>query len=243
MKPKISIITVCYNSEKIIEKTIKSVLAQKDDLYEYLIIDGKSTDGTLGIVDQYKPLFNGKMKVLSEPDQGIYDAMNKGIKLATGDLINMMNSDDTLEPNALRHVIEAYKENNSYQVLYGMIRIMSGELERSIERFSHHFLGQKMINHQSLFISKALHDQYGLYDTQYKYAADHDFLLKIKDKPEVEFVPVDAVIANYAIGGVSSGSAATHEKAGIRLKYGAISKKKYVLLRLFGCVKDVAAKQ
>ena len=96
MKRKISIITVCYNSASTIEDTIKSVLAQKYDNYEYLIIDGLSKDNTLDIVKKYESKFKGKMKVISEKDKGLYDAMNKGIKLATGDIIGIINSDDVL---------------------------------------------------------------------------------------------------------------------------------------------------
>lgn len=89
-----SIITVCFNSEKIIERTIKSVLEQSYQDYEYILVDGASSDRTLEIIHQYEPLFQGKMKLISEPDKGIYDAMNKGIRVASGELIGIVNSDD-----------------------------------------------------------------------------------------------------------------------------------------------------
>lgn len=101
---KISIITVCFISAKTIEKTVESVLNQKFEDYEYIIVDGASSDGTLQIIDRYKPLFGSKLKVISEPDNGIYDAMNKGIGLAGGQLIGIVNSDDYLEPEALNKV-------------------------------------------------------------------------------------------------------------------------------------------
>ena len=97
---KISVITVCYNSKKTIEDTIKSVLNQTYQNYEYIIIDGCSTDGTIDLVKSYIPKFNGRLTFISEPDKGIYNAMNKGIRKATGDLICLLNSDDYYELDA-----------------------------------------------------------------------------------------------------------------------------------------------
>ena len=98
---KISIITVCFNSQKTIGRTFDSVLRQTYPNIEYLVIDGQSTDGTTDIIREYEPLFQGRMKWVSEKDEGIYDAMNKGIRMATGDLIGILNSDDYYEDNAV----------------------------------------------------------------------------------------------------------------------------------------------
>ena len=100
-QPQFSIITICYNSSATIERTIKSVLAQTFTDYEYIIVDGGSKDSTLDIVKKYEPLFDGRMKWKSEPDKGIYDAMNKGISRSSGTIIGIVNSDDWLEADAL----------------------------------------------------------------------------------------------------------------------------------------------
>ena len=99
--PFISIATPCWNSEKTIERTIKSVLAQTFTDYEYIIVDGGSTDGTLDIIKKYEPFFGGRMKWKSEPDKGLYDAFNKGVERSTGVYCWNVNSDDYIEPDAL----------------------------------------------------------------------------------------------------------------------------------------------
>ena len=99
-----SIITITYNSEKTVERTIKSVLAQTCKDYEYIIVDGASKDSTIDIVKKYEPLFEGRMKWKSEPDKGIYNAMNKGIERSSGEIMGIVNSDDWIEPNALSFI-------------------------------------------------------------------------------------------------------------------------------------------
>ena len=106
MNMKISIITVCYNSEKTIKNTIDSVLSQTYKNYEYIIIDGKSTDNTVNLIKKYQKKFDNKLKYISEKDNGIYDAMNKGVLRAIGGIIGIVNSDDWLEPKALDIVAE-----------------------------------------------------------------------------------------------------------------------------------------
>ena len=108
-----SIITVCYNSEKTIKRTMDSVLAQTVAPYEYIIIDGKSTDGTLNIIEEYRPLFSAKgikLVLTSEEDEGIYDAMNKGIDKAEGDIVGIINSDDYYEPEAVEVMEDTFKK-------------------------------------------------------------------------------------------------------------------------------------
>ncbi len=115
-KPLVSIITVCLNSEKTIEQTIQSVINQTYPNIEYIIIDGKSTDRTLEIIDKYK----GKISILvSESDEGIYDAMNKGLKLATGELIGIINSDDWYESDAVETIVNSFLADRNVQVIYG----------------------------------------------------------------------------------------------------------------------------
>lgn len=123
---KVSIITVVYNGVKNIEQTIKSVLHQTYSNIEYIVIDGGSTDGSLDIIKKYSDSIS---YWVSEADKGIYDAMNKGISKATGDLIGIINSDDWYEPDAIMNMVTAYEENT---VLYGIIRTICNENEVSL---------------------------------------------------------------------------------------------------------------
>jgi len=131
-KVKVSIITVCLNSENFIERTIKSVLNQNYDNLEYIIIDGKSTDKTIDIIKKYEIQFNGKMIWLSEKDEGIYDAMNKGIKLSSGDWLIFMNSGDYFsDDNVVAKIIKIYnKDKNSLNktgLIYGNALVVNEE--------------------------------------------------------------------------------------------------------------------
>ena len=176
----ISVITVCFNSEKTIERTLKSMLGQTYSNYEYLIIDGKSTDHTLEILQKYEPLFGGKMKIYSEPDKGIYDAMNKGIQKASGELIGIVNSDDYYETDALEIMaIEFEKIVNPYAVLYGFQRNFEGEKEIKTFLYHHDYLKQQMITHPTCFVTPKVYQDMGLFDLDYKSSADYEFMLRI----------------------------------------------------------------
>ena len=118
---KVSIITVCYNSSMTIRRTFDSVLNQTYADIEYIVVDGASTDGTIEIIKEYEPLFEGRMCWISEKDNGIYDAMNKGISMAEGELIGIINSDDYYEPDAVECMVNAMT-NDKYQILYGSMR-------------------------------------------------------------------------------------------------------------------------
>lgn len=149
-----TIITVCFNSEMTIERTIQSVLNQTCQDYEYIIIDGASTDGTMDIVRKYEPLFQGRMRWISEKDQGIYDAMNKGIGVASGELIGIVNSDDYYEPDALEIMKNLYT-GYRYSILYGAVRAVKDGRETMVYIKNHEFIEQDMITHPSCFISKS----------------------------------------------------------------------------------------
>jgi glycosyltransferase involved in cell wall biosynthesis len=232
-----TIITVSYNSEKTIEKTLQSVLNQTEGDYEYLIIDGASTDGTLDIVKRYEPEFGGRLKLFSEKDNGIYDAMNKGIAKAKGTLVGMVNSDDYYEPDALANMKEAYyalpESDRNHVILYGMQRRLREGQEIEIEFVNHRILGEGMICHPTCFVSRAVYEEFGAYDTKYKSAADLDFLLKIKDTTDTMFVPVYHIISNFELGGMSSSARGAKEAARIRQKYGVYSKLRmhYVIMQ------------
>lgn len=210
--PIFSVITICFNSEKTIERTIKSVLAQTNQDYEYIIVDGASTDKTLEIVKKYEPLFKGRMKWKSEPDNGIYDAMNKGIRRASGDIIGIVNSDDWLEPKALDIVENTFKENNynthtlycggiNYIVADGSVKRWDVNL-KSFKRQVPLFV-MSGIRHPATFVPHQVYDKIGVFDDQMKLSADQDFILRCY-YGGVRFIEIKHVLSNMSEGGLST---------------------------------------
>lgn len=204
---KVSIITVCFNGAQTIMQTIDSVLRQSYSNIEYLIIDGQSTDGTLDIIKEYEPLFEGRMRWVSEKDEGIYDAMNKGICMASGELIGVINSDDYYEEHAVETMVNAMTEEK-YQILYGAVRSWKNGKEESVALLSHEFLRERMIGHPACFVTKSVYEDFGVYDTKYTSVADYDFMLRMYENKKVKFYPVNHVIANFRAGGMCSTDAA-----------------------------------
>ncbi len=179
-----SIITVSYNSEKTIERTIKSILNQTHKNYEYLIIDGGSTDKTNAIINRYKTHFKGNLTHISEPDQGIYDAMNKGINLAKGEVIGLLNSDDYYYDNTLSIIYEANSDTDKKTILTGELIFKSkdGEqlLKTSEKRFRKKIKQYKNgVRHPATFVPKVIYDDIGLFNLDYKIASDAEFIFRI----------------------------------------------------------------
>lgn len=227
----ISIITVVFNGEKTIKDTLNSVCSQTLLPTEYIIVDGLSTDGTIAIVKEYIQKYPF-IKYISEKDSGIYDAMNKGIELATGKLIGIINSDDWYEANALEKMRDAYINSGS-GIYYGIQRNILDDKEFYMERGSHEFLDQRMIPHPSTFISKDIYNEFGVFDLKFAFSSDLDLLIRFYKK-NVSFYRVDSIIANFRIGGASSTPKAAMESIFIRKNFGFISDKKYyfTLLKL-----------
>ena len=220
---KFTIITVCLNSAKTIRRTFDSLLEQSFEDYEYIVVDGESTDGTLEIIREYEPKFQGRMRCISEKDKGIYDAMNKGIRMAKGEYINIMNSDDWFEKDALKKIAEV---PGNPDVIYGCIRLFfpeSGAMD--IQRIDHRRLIERPLFHQGCFIARKAHEKYGLYDLQYKVCADHDFLLKLY-LSGLNFVAIDEIISVFSKGGFSEKNKWIYLKENFTLRYknGVISK-------------------
>lgn len=226
---KFSIITPCYNSEKTIARTLECICSQTYADFEYIVIDGASTDRTMEIVESYRPRLGDKLTVVSEPDKGIYDAMNKGIALAKGELVGIVNSDDFYEPDCLQTVAAHYDpQNGPYQILYGAMRHITEAGEMSAETFFHHaFLREQMINHPASFVTKELYNKYGMYDKQYRSAADLDFFLKMQQEPEVKFLPIVKVLTNFSSGGMSGSYTGTKETFHVQYRHGIIGAKSY----------------
>ncbi len=204
---KVTIITVCYNSVKTIEKTIQSVQLQAYEDLEYIIIDGGSTDGTLDIIDAYR---NVVSLCISEPDHGIYDAMNKGIQHATGDIIGIINSDDWYEADTVRRVV-AYLDRNEADVVYGKILVVDtkGTIKAPDERPLNTLWYQMAVPHPSVFIKRDIYIKYGAFDVRYKISADYELLLRLYSKG-VRFGFINEVMAYFRSGGACD----THRRVG-----------------------------
>ena len=203
---KISIITVCLNSEKTIEQTIQSVINQENCDYEYIIIDGKSTDRTLDIIGKYRDEIS---VIISEPDSGIYDAMDKGISLATGDIIGIINSDDWYEPGAFVLVEKCFRDTDA-EVVYGKMNVVNanGEMEVLTPSDLEKIRYQMETPHPTVFIKKEIYKKYGAFQLKYKIAADYEFMLRLYIKG-VRFRYVEHILANFRLGGISLRQAET----------------------------------
>ena len=198
-KNKLSIITVVKNSESNIEKTIRSVIEQKYKNLEYIIIDGKSTDGTLELIKKYKDKVS---LIISEKDEGIWDAMNKGIKLANGDIIGFLNSDDIYYPGALSTVNE-YFESNNIDFLFGSVKkykILHG-FNPKLVKWSFGFYTSHSVG---FFIKTKKHKEVGFYNTSFL-SADLDFFYKMIVKFRLKGISTkkNEVIGEFSKGGFS----------------------------------------
>ena len=227
-KPLISIITVSYNAKKTIEQTILSVLNQTYKNIEYIIIDGKSTDGTVDIIKKYEKRIS---YWVSEKDTGIYNAMNKGIKIAHGVLIGIVNADDFYEKDAVEIMVDEYTKKGTEAdrfLYYGMLRIWKHELEFCVRQYHHNFVTETAIQHPTCFVPKVLYDKWGGFDEQYRVCADFDLLNRYRANG-VRFCKVDKIISNFRIGGATTKLAneVIMEPPTIRLKYGIITQEEF----------------
>lgn len=202
-KPLISIITVVYNGEEYLEQTIKSVLNQSYKKIEYLIIDGGSTDGTISIIKKYESKID---YWVSEPDNGIFDAMNKGIAKTSGELINLLNADDFLEIETVERVVDKFLSVVKPCIIYGHASALDDKNQVAAELYSNLKYWRGMtINHQAMFVHRDVYDSVGLYNPDYRYAADYDFFIRTFQK-NIPYLFLDKVIVNYRISGQSTGN-------------------------------------
>ena len=204
MAETVSIVTVTYNSEKTLGITMESVLTQTYDRIEYLIIDGASADGTVSIAESYRERMEQKgicLRIVSEPDSGIYDAMNKGIQLAEGDIIGILNSNDWYEPDAVETVVKEFAQENC-DLLFANIRMHKRDGSSFVKKARiRSFQTSRDWNHPTMFVradvykshpfrNKGIHDDYGCY-------------LQIA-KEGYRMITLDKVLANFRMGGVSN---------------------------------------
>jgi len=200
---KISVITVCKNSSLHIAHSIKSVLEQTYSDYQYIIIDGNSKDSTLEIVKKYRARID---ILLSEDDTGIYNAMNKALGFANGDVVYFLNSDDFLyDKNVFAEIAEDFKKNNQTMILYGNV-VMNLDGKDEIIRYdkiSRGYFYKHTICHQALFIKKKLFNIIGGYNEKYPVHADTDWLMKAYFKQKAKFKYIDRIICYYSTNGFS----------------------------------------
>lgn len=219
----LSIITINRNNAEGLKKTLESVAAQTCRDFEHIIIDGASTDNSVEVIKEYvaSPAGKNVSYWVSESDSGIYNAMNKGIKKASGDYIALLNSGDWYEPNTCEIILEN-AEKTHYDVYYGLLRYINENnkcemvLGRTME-----MINSAMIAHPTCFISKKIYSQY-LYDESFKFSSDYDFILQIS-KAGVSFYFIEKILTNFNTYGVSSSYKANKESIKIQRKYKLIS--------------------
>lgn len=239
----VSIITICFNSEAVIRKTIESVLDQTYDNVEYLIIDGASKDKTIQIAEEYKELFHHKgytYKIISETDKGIYDAMNKGIKKSTGKLIGMINSGDWYEPDAIETAVNAYKKNK-YDLFYADINLIN-EKGKTIVKHSRmdRFPTSRHWNHPTMFVTRETYKALGLYRGEGIHD-DFEFFLRARRKNK-KITIVNKTIASFVTGGASNDKSFEKCKRRCFDRYKAYRLNGYSRLAILECVGIEAAK-
>jgi glycosyltransferase involved in cell wall biosynthesis len=202
VNPFISIITVSYNSAQTIKDTIESVLNQSYSNIEYILIDGNSQDKTVDIIKLYKQKFKDKKigyKWISEPDKGIYHAMNKGIKMSKGDIIGILNSDDWYSKDAISEIVSINK-NNTRSVISGKKNKVNFQKEildtvQNKKNVKKYIYKTMPLNHPATFVHKTIYEHIGHFDTQYKLSADYDFIFRAY-KAGAKFLFTDKVIVN-----------------------------------------------
>lgn len=208
---KISIITATYNSAATVRNTIESVLRQTCSDYEYIIKDGGSKDNTLEICKEYESHFEGRMKIISAPDKGIYDAMNCGIESATGDVVGLLNSDDFYTSNDVLQTIADTFQKNDIDAVYGDIHfVKDGDLTKCVRYYSSEMFKRKYMRlgfmpaHPSFYCKKSCYEQYGYFDTSFKIAADFENLLRLLFKGRIKTKYIKKDFVTMRTGGAST---------------------------------------
>lgn len=208
---KLSIITVVYNNQKTIENAIQSVLSQSYQNLEYIIIDGKSTDGTIEIINSYRDKISF---IISESDRGIYDAMNKGIALASGDIIGLLNSDDLYADNeVLKDVMSYFQSDEKLDILYGDLVYVKRDRTNKIVRkwisrqyFPLFYERGNVPPHPTLFVRSKVYKEAGVFILSYKLAADYEFMLRVFKKHYYKIKYINRMMILMRLGGATNKS-------------------------------------
>jgi glycosyltransferase len=198
-----------YRNPKNIEKTILSTLKQNYKNINYIVIDGGSTDGTIEIINKYKEAID---LIISEPDEGIYDAMNKGIKFATGDVIGILNSDDLyFDESILSNIADCFIKNPNLDLIYGdLVYVKQNDVSKIVRYWKsgkyhrNYFEYGSVPAHPTLFIAKRIYDEIDLFNLDYKLASDYEFMLKLFKKRSYNFLYLNKIFVKMRLGGVTS---------------------------------------
>lgn len=206
MDLKFTVVTVVFNGEAAISKTVESVLHQEYAPFEYLVFDGASTDHTLSLLNQYKEAFSQRgisYRIVSEKDSGIYNAMNKGIKAAKGDFVSFLNAGDWYEPDALKNINCFYQEE-SFDLTYGGLHYINpnGTVTNKMSKLDRFPVSSRHWNHPSMFLRREIYQKYG-FDESFRAYADFDLYLKLR-KDGTKIRVIDQVITNFVADGVST---------------------------------------
>lgn len=227
--PTLSIITINRNNAQGLEKTIESVVTQtgfSQNKLEYIIIDGASTDDSVKVIQKFiqHPDYGSKITYwISEPDTGIYNAMNKGIKKARGEYLYMLNSGDWLEENTINIILPKVK-NESPELLLFLLNLWENNIKIKTEIKFPETLQYSPINHQGMIYHQKFHSTY-LYDITYKYASDYDFCLKAFYNKKIKINYLYQPVANFCLNGVGNSLESHKEIQTIKMKYKLTSKK------------------
>lgn len=211
---KISIITVTFNRASVISSAIEGVLLQKYKNYEYIIVDGASKDNTIEVLKEYEPKFEGRMRWVSELDKGLYDAINKGIKMATGDVVGIINSDDFFHrDDVFSTIAEAFGKDESLGVTFGDERIIKPENPDVNYRFEAPWYFRPWMfriglepPHPSFYARKELFEKYGYYKMGYVISADYDLMMRFLLVHKVKYKYLKHTILTFRASGISTDS-------------------------------------
>lgn len=216
---KVSIITVTYNSEQHLEETIQSVINQSYQNIEYIIIDGASTDSTLTIVEKYKSKIS---KIVSEKDEGLYFALNKGIELATGDIIGILHSDDFYtNVDVIKNIIETFSNNKCDAVYANLNYVSKINTTKIIRKWNSgnykegSFINGWMPPHPTFFVKKEIYNKLGSFNTRLKTSADYELMLRFIHKNKIKLGYLHQFIVSMRVGGQSNESVNNRIKANI----------------------------
>ena len=236
----VSIITVSYNSAEKIRDTIESVRRQTYPHIEYIIVDGGSTDGTVDIIKENEEVID---RWVSEPDDGIYDAMNKGIRMSTGDVIGILNSDDWYEPGTVDTIAEVFEEQGDVDLVHGAMRLWT---EDGAMDGRYGFRGNipktlmAPFNHPTCFVRRSVYEKVGLFDTKLSTASDYDFMIRFKKYGYKEKY-VEKVLTNFRKGGATSKiKGSPYNQIWYLLRKNGYSLKTVVMSLVFRILRDIA---